>query len=275
VADAPRVPASGRPAPGSAGRHRPAPASRAAAHPPLGGGTRHGAHTRRKRSPVRRLLEGTLALAVGLVATYFGVCLLMLALYKVVYPPTTGVQLQRRIEALADGDLSYTKHYEPVPMDAVARHLPRAVVAAEDGRFYEHGGIDFEALRDAREQAERRGRPMRGASTITQQLVKNLFMTTHRLVVRKAFEVPLTYAAEWVLGKERILDLYVNVVEFGPGVYGAEAAARHHYGTSAARLTRTQAATLAALLPNPHTRTPRNVGWYRSLILRRMRQFGW
>ena len=185
------------------------------------------------------------------------------------------MQLQRRIEALADGDLSYSKHYDPVPLDQISRHLPHAVVAAEDGRFYEHGGIDFEALQDAREQAERRGRPMRGASTITQQLVKNLFMTTHRLVLRKAFEVPLTFAAEGILGKERILDLYVNVVEFGPGVFGAEAAARHHYDRSAAALTRTQSATLAALLPNPRERTPRNVGWYRSIILRRMRQFGW
>ncbi|HYE59270.1 MAG TPA: monofunctional biosynthetic peptidoglycan transglycosylase [Rhodothermales bacterium] len=273
MAPAPRPPASGRPAPGGPARSHPP--SRPASHATLGGTSRHGAHSRRKRPLVRRLLEGALALSCALVATYFGLCLLLLALYKVVYPPTTGVHLQRRLEALADGDLSYSKHYDPVSLDRISRHLPHAVVAAEDGRFYQHGGIDFEALQDAREQAERRGRPMRGASTITQQLVKNLFMTTHRLVLRKAFEVPLTLAAEGILGKDRILDLYVNVVEFGPGVFGAEAAARHHYGRPAGSLTRTQSATLAALLPNPHARTPRNVGWYRRIILRRMRQLGW
>ncbi len=198
-------------------------------HAPLGGAARHAAHARKKRPLGRRLIEGVVGLVVGLMATYFGVCLLLLVLYKVVYPPTTGVQVQRRIEALADGDLAYTKRYAPTALDGITKHLPHAVVAAEDGRFYEHGGIDFKALQTAREQARRRGRPMRGASTITQQLVKNLFLTTHRSLVRKAAEIPLTFAAEALLGKDRILDLYVNVVELGPGVYGAEAAAQYHF----------------------------------------------
>ena len=211
-----------------------------------------------------------------MVALYFGVCLLLLALYGVVYPPTTGVMVQRRIEAWTSAaDVEYDRRYDPKPTDEVSVHLRHAVVAAEDGRFYAHGGLDLDALREARRQAERTGRPMRGASTITQQLVKNLFMTTRRSVVRKGVEVPLTLAAEAILSKDRIVDLYTNVVEFGPGVYGAEAAAESHFGTSARRLTRTQSATLAALLPNPHTRTPANVGWYRRLILRRMRAMGW
>lgn len=227
---------------------------------------------RTNASPVRRVFETALAVAVAAVATYLGVCLMLLALYRVVYPPTTGVMVQRRLEAWTTGT-DYDRRYDPA--DAVSAHLRHAVVAAEDGRFYRHRGLDLEAMQEARRQAERTGRPMRGASTITQQLVKNLFMTTRRSVVRKGVEVPLALAAEVLLPKERILDLYLNVVEFGPGVYGAEAAARYHYDRPAARLTRTQAATLAALLPNPLVRTPANVGWYRRLILQRMRAMGW
>lgn len=221
---------------------------------------------------MRRIADVALAVGMSLVATYFGVCLMLLALYRVVYPPTTGVMVQRRLEAWTSG-ADYDRRYDPT--DAVSAHLRHAVVAAEDGRFFAHGGLDLEAMQEARRQAARTGRPMRGASTITQQLVKNLFLTTRRSVVRKGVEVPLTLAAEALLPKERILDLYVNVVEFGPGVYGADAAAEYHYGRSAAGLSRTQAATLAALLPNPIDRTPANVGWYRRLILRRMSAMGW
>ena len=235
---------------------------------------RHSVGKRAACSPLRRGIDGVVATGVAVVATYFGACLMLLAVYGVVYPPTTGVMVQRRLEAWASG-ADYDRHYEPVSTENVSVNLRHAVVAAEDGRFYAHGGLDLDAMREARRQAERTGRPMRGASTLTQQLVKNLFATTRRSVVRKGVEVPLTLAAEAILPKDRILDLYTNVVEFGPGVYGAEAAAESHFGTSARRLTRTQSATLAALLPNPHTRTPANVGWYRRLILRRMRAMGW
>lgn len=228
----------------------------------------------RRRTPLARVRDGAFALVLSVVAAYFGACFGLMAAYKIVYPPTTGVQIERRVEALVSGE-DYTKRYDPEPMDRIARHLPHAVVAAEDGRFYTHGGIDFEALQEARRQAERRGSAMRGASTISQQLVKNLFLTTDRSLVRKAAEVPLTYAAEAILGKERILDLYVNVIEWGPGVYGAEAAAQHHYGKAAARLSRRESATLAALVPAPLARTPRTVAWYRRLIERRMRAMGW
>ena len=229
--------------------------------------------TRRRRGPghAARLV---VAAAVGAFATYLGVCVLLLGVYRFVNPLTTGVQVQRRLEALASGE-AYEKRYAPVGREDQGRHLRHAVVAAEDGRFYVHAGFDLDALREAREQAERTGRPMRGASTLTQQLVKNLFLTTHRSLLRKAFEVPLTVAAELILPKERILDLYLNVAEWGDGVFGAEAAARHHYRRSAAGLTRNQSARLAACLPAPRTRTPARMGWYARLIERRMRGMGW
>lgn len=218
--------------------------------------------------PWRIARAGGVVLGGGL-ATYLGLCVLGLLLYTTVMPPTTGVQMQRRVSAWMQG-ADYEKHALPRPLDAMADDLKRAVVAAEDSRFYEHTGIDWQAVEHA--VAERRdGDKLRGGSTISQQLVKNLFMTTHRSYVRKALEVPLTYLAELILSKERILELYLNVIEWGPGVYGAEAAAQHHYGISAAALTRYQSAALAACIPNPRERTPQAMDWYTRIILQRMR----
>ena len=119
------------------------------------------------------------------------------------------------------------------------------------------------------------GRIARGASTITQQLVKNLFFTTHRNPVRKAFEYTLAPLADWILGKTRVLELYLNLIEWGPGVYGVEAAAEYHYHTTAARLDREQSARLAACLPSPRRRKPAKMNQYSADILERMRQVGW
>jgi monofunctional biosynthetic peptidoglycan transglycosylase len=119
------------------------------------------------------------------------------------------------------------------------------------------------------------GRIGRGGSTITQQLVKNLFFTTNRSFLRKAVEFTLAPPAEWFLPKRRIMELYLNVIEWGPGVYGAESAAQHWYGVSAARLTREQSARLAAILPNPIRRKPGRMNAYTEEILRRMAQMGW
>ncbi len=220
------------------------------------------------------MLRRVVLALVLLPVVYLGLCTLALAVYRFIDPPTTGVQLQRRVEAWLDGT-PYEKRYRPVSLDRISDHLEHAVVAAEDGRFYQHHGIDWQAIREAMADNRRRGRSWRGGSTITQQLVKNLFMTTHRSLLRKAFEVPLAYLAELLLSKERILACYLNVVEWGPGVYGAEAAAHHHLGVPAAHLTRHQAATLAALLPDPRHRTPASVAWYRDVILQRMRQMGY
>lgn len=234
--------------------------------------------TSRRNSPplrsFRRFLQAVFATVAGLFATYYGICALCLLLFNVIYPPFTGIQVQRRLESFFEEE-PYEKRYRPVPMSQISEHLPRAVVAAEDGRFYEHGGVDWEAVQKAVEDNLRRGETWRGGSTITQQLVKNLFMTTHSSYLRKAIELPLTYMAELLLPKERILALYLNVIEWGRGVYGAEAAAQYYYDKPADQLTRYQSAALAAVIPSPRRRTPQRMGWYTDIILRRMRQMGW
>jgi monofunctional biosynthetic peptidoglycan transglycosylase len=228
---------------------------------------------RRKRGLARRAL-GTL---LTLFAAYYVLCVLLLVAYRFTWPPTTGVQVQRRLEARAAGR-GYAIERTNVRVSAMSPHLPRAVVAAEDGRFWTHRGFDLVEMRHARNDIVGGGR-MRGASTITQQLVKNLFGYTTRNPllggVRKVYDWALTPAAELILGKRRILELYLNSAEWGDGVFGVEAAARHHYGKPARELSRSQAAGLAALLPNPHRRTTQNTGAYRRSILRRMRSRGW
>ncbi len=207
-------------------------------------------------------------------ASYYGFCTFLLLIYNVVPPPVTGVQIQRAIEGVvSEGTVVYS--YRPVARSRISPHLAHAVVAAEDGRFYNHFGIDWQAVEKAMEDNRRRGRTWRGGSTITQQLVKNLFMTTHSSFIRKAFEVPLAILAELLLPKERILTLYLNVIEWDSGVYGAEAASRHYYGMSASNLNRHQAASLAAVIPAPRQRSPQRMGRYTSIILRRMGQMGY
>jgi monofunctional glycosyltransferase len=229
----------------------------------------------RKRSLTRSLLRWLIVGPLVVVLGFFLVCTLLLAIYRVVPPPVTTVQIQRTIEALADpGSVRFQRAWRS--MDQLSPHLPRAVVAAEDTRFYQHGGIDWEELEKVRAEARRRGsRPRRGASTITQQLVKNLFLTTHSTYLRKAIEFPLALIADFVLPKERQLELYLNVVEWGPGVYGAEAGARYHYTTSAQGLSREQSARMAAVLPAPRSRTPQTVPAYSRIIMQRMSQMGW
>ena len=135
---------------------------------------------------------------------------------------------------------------------------------------------DWEQVEKVAEESSETGKVRRGASTITQQLVKNLFFTTHRNPVRKAFEYTLAPLADWILGKQRTLELYLNVVEWGPGgVYGAESAAEYHYRTRAAQLDREQAARLAACLPSPRRWKPSQMNQYSGAILERMQQVGW
>jgi len=227
----------------------------------------------RRRGITRRILLGVAKVAVG----YYAFCVLMLVIYRFVWPPVTGVQLQRRIEAMASGR-EYRFEREWVRLDRLPQQVPHAVVSAEDGRFYTHGGFDLVEMRHARRGIAAGGR-MRGASTITQQLVKNLFGVATRNplvgIIRKVYDWALTPVAEFVLGKHRILELYLNTAEWGDGVFGIDAGARHRYGCAARQLTRSQAAGMAALLPNPHVRTTRNTGAYRRDILRRMTRRGW
>ena len=193
---------------------------------------------------------------------------------RYINPPLTALQLQRWIESFGSGD-EYEMRRTFVPLAHISPNLRRAVIAAEDGRFYQHYGLDWIELRKVIDAAAKAGEPERGASTITQQLVKNLFLTTRGSYVRKVAEVPLALLAELILSKDRILELYLNVVEWGPGVFGAEAAARRHYQTSSATLSRDQAARLAACLPSPRRWRPQQMDRYSAIILGRMRRMGY
>ena len=206
------------------------------------------------------------------------VCLWLLAALSLVAarwidPPTTMVHMQRRAQAWLKGK-PYVDHYKFVPISQISPDFQHAVVAAEDARFYQHHGFDWHEIQIAAEDNLDGGRS-RGASTISQQLVKNLLFGTGRSVLRKGAEFTLVPVAELVLGKQRILELYLNVVEWGPGVYGAEAASRTYYGTSARSVGREQASRLAAILPAPLKRRPERMNHYSGLILERMRQMGW
>jgi monofunctional biosynthetic peptidoglycan transglycosylase len=188
-------------------------------------------------------------------------------------PPTTVVHMQRRVQAWIHGK-PYNEHYEFVPLRRISPDLQHAVIAAEDARFYQHHGFDWHAMQIAAEGDIEGGR-IRGGSTLTQQLVKNLFFGTGRSVLRKGAEATLVPVAEFVLGKHRILELYINVVEWGPGIYGAEAASRAWYGIPAKNIGRDQAARMAAILPSPRRRRPERMDRYSALILERMRQMRW
>jgi monofunctional biosynthetic peptidoglycan transglycosylase len=188
-------------------------------------------------------------------------------------PPTTMVHMQRRMQASIHGT-PYNERYKFIPLTQISPHLQHAVVAAEDARFYQHHGFDWQEIQIAAEDDLEGGR-RRGASTITQQLIKNLFFGTGRSIFRKGAEVTLVPVAEFVLGKQRILEIYLNVVEWGPAVYGADAACHYHYGMAARIVDRQQAARLAAILPAPLKRRPERMNRYSELILERMRQMGW
>ena len=222
------------------------------------------------RGPTLRSI--LLWLVIGVVLLW---CLAALVLLSArwIDPPTTAVHMQRRLQAWIHS-APYRERYKFIPLREISPNLQHAVIAAEDSRFYEHHGFDWHEIHIAAED-DLEGERTRGASTITQQLVKNLFFGTGRSFVRKGLEATLVPVAELALGKERILELYMNVVEWGPGVYGAEAAARYHYSTSAAKIERARALRLAAILPAPLKRKPERMTNYAAIIDGRMRQMGW
>jgi monofunctional biosynthetic peptidoglycan transglycosylase len=204
-------------------------------------------------------------------------CWLLAALTLVaarwVDPPTTALHVERRVQAWVHGT-PYHERSTFIPLSQISPNLQHAVVSAEDARFYVHHGFDWHAIQvDAEEDLE--GGRMRGGSTISQQLVKNLFFGTGGSIFRKGAEFTLVPVAELVLGKQRILEIYLNVVEWGPGIYGAEPACRAYDHAAARNISRDQAARLAAILPAPLKRRPERMNSYSAVILRRMRQVGW
>ena len=213
-----------------------------------------------------------LGIAAALVSLWL-LAVLMLVAARFIDPPTTAVQTERHLHALLHGK-PYSKRFQFVPLSQISPSFQHAVIAAEDGAFYQHHGFDWHAIQLAAEH-DMDGGKIRGGSTITQQLVKNLFFGTSRSYLRKGAEFTLVPMAELILGKQRILELYVNEVEWGPGVYGAEAACQFWYKTPARAVGRDQSARLAAILPSPLKRKPSRMDNYSSIIQARMSQMGW
>jgi monofunctional biosynthetic peptidoglycan transglycosylase len=174
---------------------------------------------------------------------------------KTAWPKTTAFMERRKAELARSGQSSRLE-WIPVPLSRISRSLPLAVVAAEDARFYEHNGVDWEAVRDAMERDWESRNLRHGASTITQQLAKNLYLSPLRTPWRKLREWAIARRLEAGLTKRRILELYLNVVEMGPRTFGAEAAARRYFGKSASDLSDLEAATLAAIIPSPRIYDP-------------------
>ena len=197
----------------------------------------------------------------------------MLVAARWIDPPTTAVHMQRRVQSWFQRT-PYQKRYRFVPLSQISPDFQHAVIAAEDARFYQHHGFDWHAIQLAAQEDVEGGRT-RGASTLTQQLIKNLFFGTGRSFLRKGAEATLVPVAEVVLGKRRILELYLNVVEWGRGIYGAESACRYYDRISARHIGREESARLAAILPAPLKRRPERMNNYSTIILGRMRLMGW
>ncbi len=170
--------------------------------------------------------------------------------YRTHAPQETAFMAQRMAEARAKNP-QLKLRYEWVPYDRIATNLKRALIVSEDAKFVDHGGFDWDGIRNALDRNRRKGHVVSGGSTITQQLAKNLFLSPTRSYWRKGEEAVVTVLLETLLSKRRILELYVNVIEWGNGVFGAEAAARRYFGVGAAQISAEQAARLAAMTPSP------------------------
>ena len=190
---------------------------------------------------------GTVTLVVIVVQLWF----FAHVLYWNQLEPSSSAFMERRLEALREKKPKATLRHQWVPYERISANLKRAVVAAEDARFLDHEGFDWEAIQKAMAKNEQRGKVVAGASTISQQLAKNLFLSGSRSWLRKGQEAVITWMLETTMSKRRILELYLNFAEWGDGVFGAEAAARHHFGIPASALSAEQAAWLAAILPSP------------------------
>ena len=201
---------------------------------------------------------GALVLVVAAVQCWF---LAHVLWWRVVEPANTAF-MEARVERLREKDPRAKLAHTWVPYERVSTQLKRAVVAAEDAKFVGHEGFDWEAISKAMEKNEKRGKVVSGASTISQQLAKNLFLSGERSWLRKGQEAVITWMLEATLSKRRILELYLNFAEWGEGVFGAEAAARYHFGVNATALSASQAAFLAAILPSPRRYGPGRVTPY-------------
>lgn len=194
-------------------------------------------------------------------AWFFGLSLFFVILYRFVPVPVTPLMVIRSTEQIFGSNEFRLKH-QWVPIAKISKNLPLAVVCSEDQNFLNHSGFDLKAIERSVEAAKKGAKRVKGASTISQQTAKNVFLWPGRSWVRKGFEVYFTVLIELVWSKERIMEVYLNSIEMGNGIYGAEAAARFYWKTSAQNLSRTQAATIAAILPNPRKYSASSPGPY-------------
>jgi len=222
---------------------------------------------------IGRLFLFILGLAIGLVIAY-ELWVFAHVWWWVDHNPGATAFMQMRLEGMREKHRDATLAHRWVAYEQISAHLKRAIVAAEDAKFLGHEGFDWEAIQQAHETNLKQGRIVAGGSTISQQLAKNLFLSGSRSPWRKAQEAVITLMLENMMGKRRILEIYLNVIEWGEGVFGAEAAARHYFRVPAAELSAEQAARLAAMVPNPrfYDRN-RNVPWLATktrIVLARM-----
>jgi monofunctional biosynthetic peptidoglycan transglycosylase len=207
---------------------------------------------------------------------FFGLSILLVVIFKFVPVPFTPLMAIRVIENAVDGKEIYFSH-DWEPLEDISNNLQKAVIASEDGTFLSHHGFDFTAMQKAFKNNER-GRRIKGGSTISQQTAKNVFLWQGRSYVRKGLEAYFTVLIELIWGKERIMEVYLNSIEMGNGVYGAQAATQHWYRKDASSLTKTQAAGIAAILPNPRKYAATGSSSYinnrKAKIVRVMRQVG-
>jgi monofunctional biosynthetic peptidoglycan transglycosylase len=197
----------------------------------------------RKRTG-RRVRHPWIRRAALIALGVFGAILLSIVACRFVNPPVTTVMLVEKLKGA-----TFRRHW--VPLEDISANLPLAVIASEDGRFCVHWGVDWGAVREAVEDGG-----FRGASTIPMQTAKNLYLWNGRSYMRKALEAPLAYVMSFIWSKQRMMEVYLNVAQWGPGIFGAEAASRYYFHKSAAELTRNEAILLAAALPNPRLRNP-------------------
>jgi monofunctional biosynthetic peptidoglycan transglycosylase len=234
---------------------------------------------RGKRRPILRFIVGALMAGASLLLAY-QLYLFCMVVWYANKPPASSSVMRAELSRLRESDPDIQLQYSWTSYGQISGSLKRAVVASEDSQFTEHDGVEWDAIRKAWEynqhQAELGHDKMRGGSTITQQLAKNLFLQGSRNYLRKGQELVLAYMIERVMSKQRILELYLNIAEWGVGVFGAQAAAQHYYKTNAANLTAAQAATLAAMLPNPRYydshRGTRYLNLRSGIVQRRMTQ---
>jgi len=207
---------------------------------------------------------------------FFGLSIFSVIVFKWVPVPLTPLMITRPIEQKFDGR-EMTCSHDWVPIEEISPNLQKAVIASEDGNFLKHNGFDFKAMQKAFKN-NNRGKKLKGGSTISQQTAKNVFLWQGRSYIRKGLEAYFTFLIELIWGKERIMEVYLNSIEMGDGVYGAEAAAQYWYKTDAKNLTKKQAAGIAAILPNPRKFKASNSSAYiekrKGKILRVMQHIG-